>query len=778
MFRSYLKTALRNLTRHRIYTAINAIGLAIGLAFCTLTFLFVHNEWTYDTFHTNADRIYRLYVKNSKNTYNNTPSLLGPAIADAFPNLTTLRFNAFLMGGNIGPDDLLYQKTVAYADPTIFDILSIPFIKGDPNTALQNKQSIVITEQIAQTQFGKNNPLGQTLSLKWGKDMREFVVTGVVKHLSQNYTHYFDVLMLYEPQPYQQKWNYYVVDTYVLLPQNMAAEQITQQLPKLATTWWGEKNENEVKLQALNQMHLNPDIPGKDVSTPMYSYVLSGIALLILFIACVNFTTLTLGRQGTRTREVGLRKVVGAKRTQIAKQFMGESLLLIAVAFLLGCVLIELILPKFNTLAGKSFVLSDAFNTATLTFIFLLITTVAITAGGYPALILSQMHPTQILTNRLQLKSGNRFGKILIIFQFALSIFLVIGTLIMANQLTYLRTKPLGYQTDHVLSISTYGLEQKNKKLPVRYKDALSTNPAITHMTWLNHQLNSNMSSSIQISYQDGNDIDVENISIDYDFFKTLDVALIAGRAYDKDFSTDAKEALIINETLAEKLGLENPVGETIKLGKRDKTIIGVTQDFHFRSLHEKISPAILRLHPNMHWRLVVRIHPENVPATIAYLKEKWQEIAPDQTFSYSFVDEALHKQYHKEERWNQMVQYATTLAIFIAAMGAFGLAALTITRRTREIGIRKVLGASQTQILSLLSREFIIHISIASLIAFPISYYVLTQWLQYFAYRIDLSISLFLMGSLIMLFVVLTTVGTQALKTARSNPVDALRCE
>ena len=768
LFSSYLKTAIRNLARHRIYSAINIIGIAIGLAFCILTYLFTYNEWTYDTFHQNADRIYRVS--------GTTPEPLGPAIAEAFPDMQTVRFSS--SGGKIGTEDRAFRATLGFVDPNFLDIFSFPVIHGDPAQALQDKYSVIITEKIAQKYFNNANPVGEQLPIQYfGKEIQNYTITGIVKNVPKNSTLQFDILLPFEPNPMMRapsRWHVSYLDTYMMLPPNVSPNSVEQQFPKLTKIWMG--GEKELKLLPITQMHFAQNMGVRNSSNPVYSYILSGIAILVLFIACVNFITLTLGRQATRAREVGLRKVVGAGRLQIAKQFIGESLLLITIALIAGIAIAELSLPTFNNLAGKSLSMSDGLNPTTLAFLILLVSLVGVTAGGYPAFVLSRLQPTQIITSRLQIKTGNRFGKLLVIFQFALSIFFIITTLMMAQQLTFLRTKPLGYKTEHVVAIQTQELERKNKTLPTVFRDALLSHPSVISTTWLGHRLNNNMISRSGVTYEGSPTQYVERISIDYDLFKTLDMKLVAGREYDRDFPTDAKEAILVNEALVQKLGIEDPVGKTIEHG-RDKTIIGVVRDFHFRSLHHKIEPAILPLSTS-HWSLWVRIHPENVPGTIAFTKEKWAEVAPNQTFRFSFIDEDLDKQYRKEERWNLLIQYATGFAIFIAALGAFGLAALATTRRTKEIGIRKVLGASQTQILSLLSREFILYISLSSLIAFPIAYYATNQWLQTFAYRTELGIDTFLLGSLVLFFIVLTTVTTQTLKAARANPADALRDE
>ena len=777
LFSSYLKTALRNLARHRIYSAINIIGIAIGLAFCILTYLFVHNEWTYDTFHENTDRIYRVYIKGrNERVHGVTPGPLGPALREAFPDLQTVRFTS--RTGKIGTEDRAFRAKLGFTDPNFLDIFSFSILHGDLSHPLQDKYSALITEKTAQKYFNNANPIGAVLPIEYKNEIQDYTIAGIVQNAPKNSTIQFDVLLPFEQSKVEDRWNSYSIFTFMMLPPNVSPNSLEQQFPKWAKTWWNEKSENQIKLQPLTKMHFDQTMHVSRRSNPIYSYILSGIAILVLFIACVNFTTLTLGRQATRAREVGLRKVVGAKRSQIANQFIGESLLLITIALIAGIAIAELSLPTFNNLAGKSLSLTDGLNTTTLAFLILLVSLVGITAGGYPALILSRLQPTQIIASKLQTKTGNRFGNILIIFQFALSIFFIITTLMMGNQLTYLRTQPLGYQTEHVVAISTKDLQKENKTTETVFRDALLSHPSVISTTWLNHRLNNDMSMSTYVTYRGSPEQPVEGISIDYDLFKTLDIKLAAGREYDREFPTDQKEAVIVNEALVKKFGIEDPVGKTITYGGlKDRTIIGVVQNFHFRSLHHKIRPAVLPLSTST-GRLLVRIHPENVPGTIAFIKEQWEKVAPNHAFNFSFINEALDKQYRKEERWNLMIQYATGFAIFIAALGAFGLAALATTRRTKEIGIRKVLGASQTQILSLLSREFILYITLSSLIAFPIAYYATTQWLQTFAYRTGLGIGTFLLGSIAMFLVVLTTVTTQTLKAARANPADALRDE
>ena len=801
LFISYLKTAIRNLARHRIYSAINIIGLAIGLAFCMITFLFVHHEWTYDAFHENADRIYQVYVQTPSGIAETPRVPDGVALREAFPEMQTARF---VFGhGKIGTDDRAFRALWNYVDPNFLEIFSFPVIRGE--ATLQEKYSALITERIAQKYFKDTNAIGEVLPIQRfnpilrKNEIQNYTITGILKNVPKNSTLQFDMLLPFEQSGFADS-KYVQAHTYILLPPNVNPNSLEQQFPKWTKIWWGEKSEHQLKLQPLTQMHFDPIINTAYASNPIYTYILSGIALLVLFIACVNFTTLTLGRQATRAREVGLRKVVGAGRMQIAKQFIGESLLLITIACIAGIAIAELALPVFNDWTRKSLSMSDGLNLTTLAFLILLISFVGITAGGYPAFVLSRLQPTQIITSRLKVKTGNRLGSVLVIFQFALSIFFIITTLMMGKQLAYLRTKPLGYQIEHLVSISTFEMVLRRgeyRNLPTVFRDALRSYPAVNSTTWFDGGGLFNFPIShppnIFVSYEDIQDQPVKMMPIDYDVFKTLDIKLVEGREYSEEFPTDENKSIIVNEALVEQLGIEDPIGKTITEVLKDsrmnnphekrtisksKTIIGVVGDFHFRSLHHEIGPVIMPLFTTDHSSLLVRIHPENVPGTIAFMEKKWEEIAPALTFRFSFLEENIGRQYDKEERWNLMIQYATGFAIFIAALGAFGLAALATARRTKEIGIRKVLGASQAQILSLLSREFVLYIALSSLIAFPIAYYATNQWLQTFAYRTELGIGTFLLGSVFMFLVVLTTVTTQTLKAARANPADALRDE
>ena len=801
MIKSYLKIAYRNLVRHKIYSLINISGLAIGIAFCILTFLFVHHEWTYDAFHENADRIYRVYRDTGvyrdfgSGPSGTTPDALGPALEEAFPEVRSVRIG--WGASSIMQGDRSFQGIFRFVDPAILEVFTFPLLKGDPTRVLEDPYSVVITEAAARKYFGDEDPLGKVLSVEIGIPaveipgrppvVRDFVVTGIAESVPKNSSIRFDFLAPFEARGELRGWSMSYLETYVLLPEHRRAADLEERFPELLKVWLGEKRDARMGLQPLLEVHLNPGTRGpKPVSNPAYSYILLGIALLVLVIACVNFMTLAVGRSFARAREVGMRKVVGASRTQLMVQFLGESVLLSAMALVAGVALTELLLPAFNSLAGQDLAMADQADGVDLVFLFGLALAVGLAAGSYPAFVLSGFQPVAVLRRRLSFGGSGLFGRALVVFQLALSVFLVVSALLMARQLTFLRTKPLGFESDHVLRIGILDLWKRDSKLPQVYWNELLRHHAVLGVTETWHMLSNRSRSMFSIEHE-GNEMRVDYIDVDYDFLKTMGISLLEGADFDTR-NADSRASIIVNEALVRRLGWEAPVaGRVLRVNKRDITVIGVVQNFHFRSLHHRIGPVVLKLSPralglrvnsrSLGW-LLIRVRPENIPGTLAFLEEKWQEVAPDLPFQYSFLDEEVDRQYRKEERWNRIVQYSALFAVFIACLGAFGLTALAVARRTKEIGIRKALGATVPNILSLLSREFLVLVAVASVIAWPAAYYVIDRWLQDFAYRIDPGVGTFVLGGVLTLAIVLLTVGSQAIRAARANPVDALRYE
>ena len=594
----------------------------------------------------------------------------------------------------------------------------------------------------------------------------------------------FDCIQSYENvEDALNSWNFTGnTSTYVLLHDQIRAEDLEKLFPRFLNWSWPIMGENqEMKLQPLADVHFNPNIRAPEPATdPAYSYILLCITALVLFVACVNFMTLALGRSASRAREIGIRKVVGAHKPQVIVQFLTESVLLSLIAFVIGLALSELLMPLFNNLMAQKLSLVAHLDGLAFASLMGLALIVGLLAGTYPAFILSGFMPIHVLKGRLKIVSAGFFSQFLVVFQIAMSAVLVISALIMTHQLDYLRTKPLGFDSEHLIAVSRLSkLRDLGPKGIETYRDALLSHHAILGVTPIYHMMRNGYQSRGNVVHDGTSLSGVEVFFVDYDFVPTLDIKLIEGRNYSPEFVTDPAASVIINETLAKQLGPGPPLGKTLKFFT-DMTVIGVVKDFHFRSLHHKIGPALLKCDPaNQYFsRLLIRVRAEDIPGTLSFMKAQWEAVTQSSEFRYSFLDEGIDRQYRTEERWHRMIGYGTLFAIFIACLGAFGLTALAVTRRTKEIGIRKILGASITNVVSLLSREFVLLVGFANVLAWPVAYWAMSKWLSDFAYRIELGIGAFVLGGVLTLLVVIGTVSLQAVKAAKMNPVEALRYE
>ncbi len=779
MLRNYLIVAYRNLMRHKVYSLINVAGLSIGIAFCILTFLYVRHEWSFDAFHDKADRIYRVYTETRFGQSGMTPDPLGPALEAAFPDIRAVRIG----GGasSVKEGDRSLGRSIYFADPTILEVFTFPLLKGDPATVLEDPYSLVITDAAARKYFGDEDPIGKVLSVDLvglRRVVRDLVITGIAKTIPKNSSIRFDFLAPFAARGEPRNWRHYNIATYVLLSEHVWPVDLEEQFPGLVETWFGEDAETKVGLQPLLEVHFNRGGRGpKPVSDPVYAYVLIGMSLMVLVIACVNFMTLAVGRSFSRDREVAMRRVSGASRTQLTQQFLGESMLLSVMALITGVVLAELLLPAFNNLVGMDLALRDQTDGAGLAFLVGLSAAVGLAAGGYPAFVLSGFQPVVVLGGRHRFGATSLFARAFVVIQLAISACVVVSALLMVRQLEYLKTKPLGFDSEHVLRIPIWNLWQRDSGHVDVYRNELMRYHTVMGITTTTHALSNRTRYIGNVEYQ-GEQFDVELLDVGDEFLKTMGFSLLEGADFDPR-STDSRASIVVNEELVRRLGWKTPVvGRKLRVEERDVAVIGVVQDFHVRSLHHRIGPAVLRL-ATLGWgMLFVRIRAENIPATLAFLKEKWREVAPGLEFQTSFLEDEVNGQYKTEDRLNRVLQLSALLAVFIACLGAFGLTALAVARRTREIGIRKVLGARVFGIVSLLSRDFVKLVLIASLIAFPVAYYATEQWLRDFAYRIDPQVSTFALGGGIVLLAVLLTVSVRAIRAAWANPVDALRTE
>jgi putative ABC transport system permease protein len=810
MLKNYLKIALRNLRKQKLYSLINVMGLAIGLAFCVLVLLFVHDELTYDRFHANSDRIYRLFrdpvVADSPiNRELYAPIPTGPAMQATFPEVEEfVRMAPFGSSVIRRGGQLFEQEGLAFADPSIFRVFTFPLRFGDQSTALARPGSVVIGKELARKYFDAENPLGQTLSIRLDGEFHEFEVTGVLEEIPANSSIRFQVLLpvqallnIFESYArVENRWDGTRVITYVQLRDGADVGKVRAQLPQFMNTYMGDlfdqmRQEGTLKtagppivyqLQPLSDVHLNPEVPGGFTSPndPQYSYVLGGIALAVLSIACINFMILAIGRSAKRVKEVGLRKVVGASRAQLMGQFWGEAFLLTALAFFLGIGLAEALLPVFNELADKNLSLSSvtASVPATAALGGLLLLT-GLAAGCYPALVLSGFKPIESLKDKLSLSGSNRFTKTLIVVQFGLSVFLVISTLVMSNQLRYIQNKNLGFQDEQVVVIPVNELD--GERMLNLYREALSSHTGVVDITGANVSFATGL-------WRRGFDYKGELrqmavFRVDPNYVETLGMKVVQGRNFDPNLASDSTESILVNQAFVEQFGWQDqPLGKVLPVdwgGMKNPKVIGVVENFNYQSLRSRVEPVIIYTNPmDPILNLLVRIRPENMSGTLEDLRATWAGITNEVPFAYSFLDEDMNRLYRAEQRWSRIVGYGSFFAIFIACLGLFGLAGITALQRQKEIGIRKVLGATVANITALISGDFARLVGLAVVLASPLAWYAMNNWLANFAYRTEVGPDIFLVAGGAALAIALATVSWQAVRAALANPVESLRSE
>ena len=847
MLKNYLTIALRNLVRYKIYTAINALGLATGIAFCLLTFLYVRHEWTYDQFHEKSDRIFRLGMSGGmfggrdNAIHVRLSDQIGPLMRDNIPQFAhVVRINEG--PGTVSQGNNTFEVKSLFTDEDFFQLFTFPLIHGDPKTALANPNNLVLTQSAAKKYFGQTDVVGQEISIRdkiWNEEEKTFVIAGIAQDPPENSSIQFDLIFSQASRPpSKNKVTSFIMTpdgkterkeiappvfsrgrnvTYIQLIDNV---QMSDLAPVLNAFVEANKTPTPVSrakskprffeqdltlhLQPIADIHFDREITNglSTPSNPAYSYILAGIALSVLLVACINFTNLAIARSATRAREVGVRKVVGAMRFQLMKQFWGESLLLTGVGMLLGLALTEFFLSTFNTLTQVNLTLDYRPSLSGLLFGLSLLLVIGLGSGIYPALVLSGFDPIAVLKNRFNIGGRSWSGRVLIVGQFVVAILFLIATLVMSRQLTFLKEKNLGLNESQVVLVKPrISLEDRQERYRILqlFKRELKQHTSVINAT--QSRLFSNLKADSDtrrsnITFPNGEVVEKAEISVDYDFFDTLGINLLAGRNFSPDFGTDARQAVLVNKTFVERAQLEQPLNAALPMMKmmasfatgdslpkvqqiKDPKIIGVVDDFHLKSLHHALPPLVIFLDAvSLNSDFLVRIRPERMAETLAFMAEKWQSIAGDAPFDYVFLDENFDRLYREEERWGTIVQYASFFALFVACLGVLGLTSLAITRRTKEIGIRKVLGASNHHIVALLSREFVVLILIANLIAWPIAHYGVQHWLRDFAYRIDAGMGLFLLGGLLVFLTALLTIGVQALKAAQRNPVHALRYE
>jgi len=796
MLKNYLKITLRNLKRQKGYTFINLAGLSVGIACALLILLVVQYEFKYESNHKNADRIFRLNMEHHRpegiQRVTSSPVPLAETLHNELPEITHFTRMNNMSQILMAYENHKFYEDVSFADPGILEMFTFPLLSGNEQTALQDANSVIITESIAKKYFGNTDPQGKTMVLANSVSLQ---VTGVMQdhplysNIRPDFLVSFATLKGLAPDSYFQNWLSQQIKSFIMLPEKHSPAEVEKKIQDIFSQHVREDDNRTVRLDQLSRMHLfsNAEPTGNINSL----YILLIVGGLILVVACINFMNLATARSSNRAKEVGLRKVVGAARKQLIRQFVGESLIYTAISIFLAFFLCLAFLPVLNNLTGQSVLSKDLISGGILAGtagIFLL---VGILSGSYPAFFLSAFQPAGVL--RGSHKGGYQgalFRKILVVVQFAISIILIISTIIFSKQLNYLLNKPLGFEKDQVVIIRNDRNALGRDLQPL--KSALLKNPHIGGVTG-SYMLPSSIGMYNEVTWEGAVNnelIEIIHNRVDYDFLNTYGITLIAGRNFSPEFGSDLRtddstaQSIIINEEAARRFGWEDPIGKKVFqiFGERriPFNVIGVVKDFHFTSLRESIQPLKLFLSTQNNRYISVKIQTEDISESMKFIEKTWTEIFPDIPFDYFFYDSVFERRYQSEANQRKLFGYFSGLAVFIGCLGLLGLAAYAAERRTKEIGIRKVLGASPSRIIKLLSKDFSYLVLTANLIAWPAAYLAMRHWLNGFAYRIELShqwIFFILAGSLA-LVIALLSVGLQAFKAALTDPVKAIKYE
>jgi putative ABC transport system permease protein len=781
MFRNYLLIALRLFKKNKLYSFINIFGLAIGLAACVLILLWINDELSFDRFHAKAGQLYKIVCSDlsSDEKYAVTTPALGPAMEQEFPEI--LRATRYFEMDNLvvkAGDIKFLEDGIVFVDPSFIEMFSFPMIKGNPQTALSDPSSILLTESQAQKYFGPEDPVGKTLTVAGNYD---FLVTGLMKDPPLNSHLRFDFLV---PVEFMKKfgwnleqWDRFFIETFVEL--HSKSDMIEKDRLSRFLQFNIEDSENlQAELFPLKDIHLRSSgisVMGRtgDIKNV---YLFSLISLFVLLIACINFMNLSTTQSGKRIKEIGMRKVVGARRKDIVTQFYGESVLMTLVALVLAFILVELSLPIFNRLSGKEMTLNFAGNYGFYIAVAGIVLATGFISGSYPALLLSSFKPVEMFRGKSG--AGARFQslsrKILVVVQFSISIVLIIGTVIVFVQMNYLRQKKLGFDPNRVISVTlNRNIQQKydvmkGKLLQLSSVSSVTSGSRrpFTHISTIDWESPDN-TKSLRLSFTD----------VGYDYLKTFGLELTQGRFFSKEYSLD-NQNYILNETAVRQMGFENPIGQEIEIFEQKGTVIGVVKDYHFESLHTAIRPLVLRFGQGGQNYLYAKIRSANMDETIRDFEAIWNGLEQDYPFNFRFFDEDFDAMYRAENRFKDILGYFAVFAIFISCLGLFGLACFITEQRTKEIGIRKVLGASVAKLILMFSKEFAKWVVLSNLVAWPVAYFAMSIWLQGFAYRTGIQIWVFLLSSCIALVIALGTVMIHTAKAALANPAVSLKYE
>lgn len=779
MFGHFLKLAWRSMRKRWGYTLINVLGLSIGVACCLLIFLWGRFELSYDRFHANAGEIYRVIAEHRSpggeiNYGLTSPAPLGAALQENYPEIVDSA-RVFRRDWRMGPGPERFELSTWFADPAFIDMFTFDFVQGSPATALADPNSVILTQTSARKQFPNADPLGKTVL---GGQNTPLTVTGIIKDIPPN--SHLDIeaivpLAITEEGNDLTEWRGFNYRTYVQLQKGSSEPDVQRKVSHVLERYL-PGTRTTIRLQPLTEMHLFA-LEGGGLIT--YVYVFSTMALFVLLIACFNYMSLSSAKASVRAKEVGVRQVMGARKEQLMGQFLGEASLLALIATVLAFGLAQAFLPLFQRLAGRDIGMSYSLGTLALAAGLAALT--GIVSGSYPALALSRARPAGTFKRTFRGgREGGRFRKVLVVAQFSLSIFFIFGTFVIGKQIHLLRNKDLGYDKENIICLNSLaGIAQNYPAV----RDRLQNHPGIVGLTVVDSFLdmpNSSATSDV-VSWEGQGAGEVLPWlvvrGVDFDFQKTFGIEMAEGRFFSREFPSDRQDGMIVNEAAVKAMNMDSPVGKKFHFWDYDGTIVGVIKDFNFRSLHKSIEPMVMKIGINLQ-RMAIRIRAQDVAATIKSIEAEIKKIVPGYVFKFEFLDEKLDRLYRAERRMENITLAISSLAIFISCLGLLGLAAFLAEQKTKEIGIRKVLGASVGRITLMLYKDYLRWIVAANLIAWPLGYYFVSRWLRNFAYRTDVGILIFLLSSAVVLSIALLSVSYQSIKAATADPVRSLRYE
>jgi len=798
MLKNYFKTAFRNLLHNKIYSFINIAGLSIGLACAMLIMLYIKDEVSYDRFHKNVNRIYRIDKQQKKDdgslhSGSYTGYFPGPRFTARIPEIQSfVRFEPSFADIKTGSD--IQSQFISLVDPNFFSVFNFPLLSGNHATALTQPNSVVVTEDMAKKYFGNADIVGKTILIKNDGIFVPYTVTGVAKNYPQNSSIKFDVVLPLKvsaaDESNNSNWFNSFLTTFVVISPQANIKSVQDKMDKVFKADASEAINNirvsfgikdlrmSYALEPLTAIHLGNMVPDEDEilsgkSNSTYSYILSSIAVFILLIACINFVNLTVARSVKRAKEIGIRKVIGGSHRQLMIQFLSESFILCLIAFGLGIVIVTAVLPLFNQLSNKALALSYLFNTKLIISYSALFIITGLLAGLYPAAVLSNYNPVKTLYSRFNLAGKNYLQKSLVVFQFALASFLIISTMAVFLQFNYLTAQSLGYDDAHMINVQKPQLTRNDAAL---FKQLLMKNPDITGVAAKNRDFSNN---TVKASGDKSVNVVVE--TLDASYLPLLNIPIVNGRNFSPDYPSDSTHTVLVNEAFVKEAGWKQPLNQQVTSFEdgRTYTVAGVVKDYHFKPLTEKITPQLFTMSPgNNYGTVYIKIKASTETSSLQYISKTFRNLFPLNPFVYSFKREQNEQSYAEEAKWKQIILFSAVLTVFISCIGLFGLSVLSAEKRTKEIGVRKVLGASVSSIVTILSTDFLKLVFISLIISIPFAWVSANKWLMNYPYRIILGWKMFAMAGVLVIFVAMITISFQAIKDSLANPVKSLRSE